>query len=45
MISTFTVEVIFNLSPGVIRTLIRLPSVREHEVRREGFRSKMFSKS
>lgn len=45
MIATLSsVEVIFNLSPGIV-CLISLPSVREHEVQREGFRGKAFSDS
>lgn len=35
-------EVTFNLSPGII-CLITLPSVREHDGQREGFRGKAFS--
>lgn len=43
MIATLSsAQVIFNLSPGII-TLISLPSAREHEAQREGFRGKVFS--
>ena len=45
MIATLSsVEVIFNLSSGII-SLVSLPSAREHEVQREGFRGKAFSNS
>lgn len=43
MIATLrSIEVTFNLSPGII-CLITLPSVREHDGQREGFRGKAFS--